>query len=89
MAKNDIEKMGSNLMGASKAERLSSKKDEIKKLADTQDAQKVMEIVDKDSSLITKAMKDGDVSSLKGALNNILKTEEGTRLVKKINDMMK
>lgn len=88
MAKNDIDKMGS-LMGASKAEKLSSKKGEIEKLADTQDAQKVKEIVDKDSAVITKAMKDGDVSSLKGALNNILKTEEGARLVKKINDMMK
>ena len=89
MAKNDMDKMSSSLMGASKAEKLSSKKDEINKLADTQDAKKVKDIVDKDSALITKAMKDGDISSLKGALNNIIKTEEGARLVKKINELMK
>lgn len=87
--KNDIDKMAGGLMGNSAAEKLASKKDVIQKLADTQDAQRVKEIVNKDSGSIAKAMKAGDITSLKGTLDNILKTEEGARLVKKINDMMK
>lgn len=89
MQNNSLNDLGSKLLDSSKADKLSAKKSEIEKLADTQDAQKVKEIVDKDSAAITKAMKAGDISSLKGALNNILNTEEGSRLVKKINEMMK
>lgn len=89
MANSDMDKLTEKLMGTSTVEKLASKKGDIKKLADTKDAQEVQKLVEKDSAAITKAMKKGDVASLKGALNNILKTEEGARLVKQINDMMK
>lgn len=89
MANSDMDKLAGDLMASSTAEKLASKKGVIQKLAETKDAQKVQKLVEKDSAAITQAMKKGDVASLKGALGNILKTEEGARLIKQINEMMK
>lgn len=83
----DFGKLASNLLSSSKAQKISSKQDDIMKLANSAEGKKVSQIVDgKD---LVQAMEKGDVSVMQNAIKNIMKTEEGARLVQQIDKMMK
>ena len=67
---------------------LSSKKDELEKLANSAEGQKVKAMMDPDGS-IQAAYEKGDMESVRRAVTGILKTEEGARLAKQLSDLFK
>lgn len=64
------------------------KKKEIANLAASQDGAAVKSMFEQNSG-IKDALGRGDVDALKDAVSNILKTDEGARLAKKLSEMMK
>jgi len=75
------------LLSSPKAEKIASKQDEIKNLANTSDVQKIASMVNKDE--LKSALERGDTATLQNALASLMKTQEGSRLVKQLNDIIK
>ena len=85
---NNIEQLA-NMLNSDKAEKFESNKGNIDKLINSEDGQKVKSILNKDTDKLKEAVKKGDMKTLQGALNSILKTDEGKRLASQLNDMFK
>jgi len=83
----DFGKLADSLLDNSKIQKISSKQSDIEKLANSAEGKKVSELVDKKS--LVQAIEKGDASVMQNAIKNIMKTEEGARLVQQINEMMK
>ena len=62
---------------------------ELKNLAGSKDGQKVKEIMAGEASQLKEAMQKGDMSTLKRSFDSLMKTEEGARLIGKIQELMK
>jgi Mg/Co/Ni transporter MgtE len=62
---------------------------ELKNLVGSDDGQKVKQIMQQDAAELKKAMEQGDMSALKRTFDNLMRTEEGARLIGKMQDMMK
>jgi len=84
---NDFKKIADELLKSPAASKLN--KNELKGVLDSQDAQKVKEMIDNSGTDLMGAVKKGNVDSLKDTLSTILKTEEGARLASQIMKMMK
>ncbi|MGE4485278.1 MAG: hypothetical protein AB7C97_09245 [Oscillospiraceae bacterium] len=67
---------------------LSSKKDELEKLANSADGQKVKSMMDP-GGRIQSAYEQGDMETVRRAVTDIMKTEEGARLAKQLSDLLK
>ena len=85
--KNNHNNFSSDLLNTPQCKKIMDKKNDIEKLANSSDGQKVREILNGSGDLMSAA-KNGDMATLQNTLKNILNTEEGTRLAKKISDMM-
>lgn len=86
---NDLGKLAGNFLNDEQAKKLSSKESDLMGLANTADGKKIRAIAEKDSANLEKAVQTGDLAGLQSTLKNILSTEEGVRLAKTLNDMMK
>lgn len=86
---NGFQHAAGSFINPKDAERLSGKKDEIEKLANSSDGQKVKEMLSSSGTDLQDAMEKGDMETLRGAVSNILKTDAGARLYKQLTDMMK
>jgi len=67
---------------------LEDKKDELRKLADSREAQAVKRMADPEGTL-AEAYANGDMNAVRRALTGALKTEEGSRLLKQLQELMK
>jgi len=82
----DFDKLASQFLGGNSA--LKGKDNALKNLAETQDAQKVKQMLGNGDS-VKKAMASGDSAALEGIVKNILSTKEGARLAEELAKMFK
>lgn len=76
---NELEKLGREL-------EKSGKRDELKRLADSDDGRAVSRLVDADK--VGKAAKSGDMAALQDILRGVLSTDEGRRLAESLQKAM-
>ena len=82
----DFEKLASQFMSGNSA--LKGKDNALKNLAETQDAQKVKQMLG-NGDTVRKAMASGDSAALESIVKNILSTKEGARLADELAKMFK
>ena len=82
----DFEKLASQIMNGNSA--LTGKDTALKNLAETQDAQKIKQMLGNGDS-VKKAMASGDSAALESIVKNILSTKEGARLADELAKMFK
>ncbi len=75
----NLETIGRELQRSGKAE-------EIRRLAASEDGQKLGRILD--GKAVEQAAKSGDAEALRGMLGQVLRTEEGKRLAESIQKLM-
>lgn len=68
-------------------EKIRGKESELKKLADSRDAEKIKGMVD--ASKLQKALDEGDTAALQSTISSVLQTEEGARLLSQLEQMFK
>ncbi len=76
----DISKLASN-------EKIRGKEQELKKLADSKDGEKIKQMVDGDA--LQKALDEGDTAALQSTISKVLKTDEGARLLSQLEQLFK
>ena len=76
----DISKFASN-------EKIRGKEQELKKLADSKDGEKIKQMVDGDA--LQKALDEGDTAALQSTISQVLKTDEGARLLSRLDQLFK
>ena len=86
---NGFQNSANKFLNSKDAQRLSQKKEEIEKLANSSDGQKVKELLTSNGHDLQSAIEKGDIDKLRGAVSDILKTDAGARLYKQLSDMMK
>jgi len=84
---NDFKKIADELLKTPAGSKL--KKDEVNKILDSSDGQKVKQMLETGDTDLLDAVRKGDMDTLKITLSDILKTEEGARLAGQIMKMMK
>ena len=82
----DFEKLASQIINGNSA--LKGKDTALKNLAETQDAQKIKQMLGNGDS-VKKAMASGDSATLESIVKNILSTKEGARLADELAKMFK
>ena len=82
----DFEKLASQFMSGNST--LKGKDNALKNLAETQDAQKIKQMLGNGES-VKKAMASGDSAALENIVKNILSTKEGARLADELSKMFK
>lgn len=76
----DIEKITGELEKSGKA-------DKLRELADSEDCRALGAMLD--AAAVAKAVSNGDSNAISGILRQVLSTEEGKRMARKINEAMK
>lgn len=84
---NDLSKAAENFLAPNQSEILKNRQSDIQKLAESSDGAKVSSMLNESGA--ASALERGDTTALKNALENILKTDEGSRLYKQLSDMFK
>jgi hypothetical protein len=85
----DINKATNDFLNTPAGAKLSGKKEELGKLIDSPEGQKVKDLLSGEEANVMAALENGDMAVLKKTLSNILKTEEGSRLAEQLLKMMK
>jgi len=75
---NEFEQLANDLKG----------KKDIQRLVNSADGQKVKSIVGKNAASLKDAVKKGDTATLQNALQSIMETDEGARLVQQLGDLL-
>ena len=84
----DIEKLANDLMSGGGNSMLNGKANEIKKLANSGDGQKVRKMMGNTDNL-KKAVEQGDAETLKRVIKDVMSTEEGARLAQQLSELFK
>ncbi len=84
----DLKKMSDDFLNTPAGVKLSENIEELGKLGNSSDGQKVKEMLSGNESAVMAAIENGNVEVLKKTLSNILKTEEGSRLAEQLLKMM-
>ena len=84
----DFDKAARTLLNGQTAQKLSGKRAEIEKLANSDDGKKVQALLNKNGGL-SSALESGDMAALKNAVSGILKTDAGANLARQLTEMMK
>lgn len=67
--------------------RESGKEDQVRAIAQSKDGQKLMQRLDADR--VERAVQQGDSEALRGILAEVLRTSEGRRIAKQLEETMK
>lgn len=67
---------------------LSGKEEQLRRLSSSSDAQRLKQLADPDGTLMSSYEK-GDMDAVRSALSGALQTEEGARLLKQLQALMK
>lgn len=86
---NGFQNTANKFLNTKDAQRLAQKKEEIEKLANSSDGQKIKEMLNASGQNLQGAIEKGDINTLRSAVSDILKTDAGARLYKQLSDMMK
>jgi hypothetical protein len=78
-----------SLLNSDAGRKISAKKEELEQLANSKDGQKVRQMLDGKEQKLKSAVENGDTATLKSALSDILKTDEGARLANRLSELMK
>lgn len=82
----DYEKLASDIMSGKPNAALNGKSDELKKLTESADAQKVKQMLG-GGDAVKKAMESGDSAALESIVKNVLSTKEGAKLASELAKM--
>lgn len=69
------------------SEKIKGKEQELQKLAESADGEKIRSMVD--GAMLQDAFDRGDTAALQSTVSKLLKTEEGARLFKQLEQMFK
>ena len=61
---------------------------ELNNLVGSKDGQRVKSMMEQESDKLKQAVAQGDISTLKNTFDNLMQTEEGARLIGKIQNMI-
>ncbi len=84
----NFEKLASDLLSGKNTTAFSGKNDALKNLAETQDAQKIKQMLG-NGDTVKKAMASGDTAALESIVKTVLSTKEGARLAEELAKMFK
>ena len=84
----ELEKMAGDLLKGEKAAVLKQNAEEIRKLAQSSDGEKVRSLLG-DEKKVAKALEKGDTETLKNLMAQVLSTEEGNRLAQQLMGLMR
>ena len=76
-----------NIFNSPQGKKIMSKKNDLEKLVSSSDGQKIKAMLENKGDLMAAAQ-NGDIQTLQKTLSDILNTEEGARLAKKLSNMM-
>ena len=68
---------------------LRDRKGDLGQLVSSKDGESVKRMMEQDASRLKKAVQTGDMQTLKETFDNLMGTEEGARLIGKIQEAMK
>lgn len=85
MAEN-LDRAAKEFMASADGKRLAGKKGDIERLASSSDGQKVKAMLQGNG--IENALERGDMNAVKSTLTNVLKTDEGARLMNALQNML-
>ena len=71
------------------ADILRERANDLGKIVSSEDGDKVKRIMEGDADRLKQAMQAGDMSALKDTFDNLMRTEEGARLIGKIKGIIK
>ena len=86
---SDLNKAAKDFLHSPAGEKLAGKQDELVQLISTPDAQKVKKMMSGKGGALKSAFENGDMDTVKDALQELLKTEEGARLAENLRNMIK
>lgn len=84
----DFDKVANNFFNSSAGAKLSGKENELQKLANSPEGQKVKKMISGDEDALLAALQNGDTEVLRKALANILKTEDGSKIAEQVIKLM-
>ena len=70
-------------------EKIKAKAQDIERLASGKDGKAVEALFAQNSQMLTKALEQGDTAAMKKALEKILNTESGARVVEQLSGLLK
>lgn len=79
----------SNFDFSKAAEFASAQGNQFQSIVNSSDGQKVKSLMEENAGALKSAMQAGDMTALKGAFDQLMNTDEGSRLIGQIKDMMK
>lgn len=85
----DISRSAKEFFSSDAGAKLAGKESEINRLADSSDGQKVKNMLDNCGINVAEAFEKGNTAALKSALEQILRTEEGGRVMNELSKMIK
>jgi len=65
-----------------------SRAGDLNNIVGSKDGQKVKSIMEQDADKLKQAVADGDMATLKNTFDTLMRTEEGARLIGKIQNMI-
>lgn len=83
----DIKKVAEDFLTTEQGKKIAAKRGDLEKLAASADGRKMQELFSTASA--KKAAESGDMKTLAGMLSDALKTEEGARLAKTLQNLIK
>ncbi len=82
----DFQKAAQDFMSSKDGQKLAGKKGEIERLAASKDGETVRSILQQGG--FGEAVKKGDADAIRNAINNVVSTEAGSRLLRELQEMM-
>ena len=82
----DLKEAAKEFMSSESGKRLAGKRGDIERLAASSDGQKIKAMLQENG--IETALERGDTDAVKSALGNILKTDEGARMMSALQNML-
>jgi hypothetical protein len=83
----DLQKAATEFLSTEEGKRIAGKRGELEKLAESADGKRVRALLDGDK--LQKAAESGDMNALSALLSGALNTEEGARLAKRLQNLIK
>ena len=84
---NNFNKAAAEFMASENGKKINGSNGKFSKLASSSDGAKVKNMLDRNG--FGKAVQSGDTAAMEKALSDIMRTEEGARMIRTISDMFR
>lgn len=81
-----LDRAAEDFFSSDTGKKLAGRRDELERLAAGSDGQQVKKMLEKRD--LGSALSSGDTETLKNALNDVMKTEAGARILSRLQDML-